>query len=76
LCRPNPSNTWTEIRSGEDVSAYDKVKDEYLEAREAGRELISEGKVAGPDRKTFIYVNNRLKGNALETIDAMMESQP
>jgi hypothetical protein len=27
--------------------------------------------MAGPERKTFIYVNNRLEGNALETIGAM-----
>jgi len=26
-----------------------------------------------PARKTFIYVNNRLEGNALETIQAMLE---
>jgi len=34
--------------------------------------LISAGKKS-PDRKTFIYVNNRLEGNALATIQAMME---
>jgi hypothetical protein len=34
---------------------------------------IEEGKSAGPDRKTFIYVNNRLEGNARETIDAMLD---
>jgi hypothetical protein len=53
---------------------YDKVKEPYPDARSAGRALIVEGKAAGPDRKTFIYVNNRLEGNALETIGAMMES--
>ena len=36
-----------------------------------GKALIAEGKDAGPKRKTFIYVNNRLEGNALETIAAM-----
>jgi uncharacterized protein YecE (DUF72 family) len=51
---------------------YDKVKEMNPEAREAGRALIAEGKAAGPDRKTFIYVNNRLEGNALETIDGMV----
>ena len=35
--------------------------------------LIAEGEAAGPERKTFIYVNNRLEGNALETISAMLE---
>jgi uncharacterized protein YecE (DUF72 family) len=52
---------------------YDHVKDVYPEARAAGRKLIAEGKQAGGKKKTFIYVNNRLEGNALETIDAMLE---
>ncbi|MGA3265878.1 MAG: DUF72 domain-containing protein [Verrucomicrobiota bacterium] len=50
---------------------YDKVKEPNPEARAAGKKLISEGGKAG--RKTFIYVNNRLEGNALETIGAMLE---
>lgn len=53
---------------------YDKVQDENLEARAAGKALIAEGKIAGPERKTFIYVNNRLEGNALETINSMVEA--
>ena len=52
---------------------YDKVKEQNPEARVAGNALIAEGKSAGPERKTFIYVNNRLEGNALETISAMLE---
>jgi uncharacterized protein YecE (DUF72 family) len=51
---------------------YDKVKEQNPDARAAGKALIAEGKTAGPERKTFIYVNNRLEGNALETIDAMI----
>jgi len=51
---------------------YDRVKDENPEARAAGKALIAEGKEAGQRKKTFIYVNNRLEGNALETIAAMM----
>jgi hypothetical protein len=51
---------------------YDKVKEPNQDAREAGKSLVAEGKAAGPERKTFIYVNNRLEGNALETIDAMV----
>ncbi len=50
----------------------DKVKEPNPEAREAGKALIAEDAAAGPDRETFIYVNNRLEGNALETIDAML----
>jgi len=51
---------------------YDKIKEPNLDAREAGKALIADGKKAGPGRETFIYVNNRLEGNALETIDAMI----
>jgi uncharacterized protein YecE (DUF72 family) len=51
---------------------YDKVKQPNPDARAAGKTLIVEGKTAGPERKTFIYVNNRLEGNALETISAML----
>jgi uncharacterized protein YecE (DUF72 family) len=53
---------------------YDKVKEQNPEARAAGKALIAGGKAAGPERKTFIYVNNRLEGNALATIAAMIES--
>jgi len=51
---------------------YDRTKEVNAAARQAGAALISAGKKA-PDRKTFIYVNNRLEGNALATIQAMME---
>jgi uncharacterized protein YecE (DUF72 family) len=52
---------------------YDSVKEEIIEARAAGGSLIAEGKAAGPKRKTFVFVNNRLEGNALGTIGAMLE---
>lgn len=51
---------------------YEQVKEENAEARQAGRTLIAEGKAAGPQRRTFIYVNNRLEGNALGTVAAML----
>jgi len=51
---------------------YDKLKEANPDARTAGEALIVEGKAAGLGRKTFIYVNNRLEGNALETIAAML----
>jgi hypothetical protein len=35
--------------------------------------LIAEGKAAGPKRRTFVFVNNRLEGNAIPTIAAMLE---
>jgi hypothetical protein len=51
---------------------YDRVKEVNEEARAAGRQLIEEGKAAGPKRKTFVFVNNRLEGNAITTIEAMI----
>jgi len=51
---------------------YDRVKDKNPEARAAGKALIAEGKEAMQKRKTFIYVNNRLEGNALETISGIV----
>jgi hypothetical protein len=51
---------------------YDKTKEVNDEARNAGATLIAEGKKT-PKRKTFIFVNNRLEGNALETIRAMLK---
>ena len=52
---------------------YDRVREVNPEARAAGQRLIAEGKAAGPSRKTFIFVNNRLEGHALSTIAAMTE---
>ena len=44
------------------------------EGRAAGARLIRDTAVAGKPRRTFIYVNNRLEGNALATIDAMIDA--
>jgi hypothetical protein len=52
---------------------YDSIKKENPEARAAGRTLIAEGQAAGPKSRTFIYVNNRLEGDAISTIAAMLE---
>ena len=51
---------------------YDQTKEVNTEARQAGAALIREGR-ENPGRKTFIYVNNRLEGNALQTIHAMLQ---
>lgn len=51
---------------------YDRLKEKNPEARAAGATLIKERVAAGPDSETYIYINNRLEGNALETIDAML----
>ena len=52
---------------------YDSIKEENPDARAAGRALIAEGRAAGPKRRTFVFVNNRLEGNALGTIAATLE---
>lgn len=51
---------------------YESTKEINEEARKAGAELIKAGK-NDPKRRTFILVNNRLEGNALETIRAMLD---
>lgn len=51
---------------------YEWVKEVKGDARAAGAKLIAKGKTSAGRSKTFIYVNNRLEGNALETIDAML----
>jgi uncharacterized protein YecE (DUF72 family) len=53
---------------------YDGVKEVNQNAREAGKKLINQGKMSHGTKKTLIYVNNRLEGNALETISAMIEN--
>ena len=53
---------------------YDSIKEENPDARAAGRTLITEGQTAESQRKTFIFVNNRLEGNALGTITAMLQA--
>ena len=52
---------------------YDGIKDPYPEARTAVTALIKETRAAIPQRRTYIYVNNRLEGNSLETISAMID---
>jgi len=52
---------------------YEQTKEVNNAARKAGAALIKEGKEKAK-RKTLIYVNNRLEGNALQTIDAMLEA--
>ena len=53
---------------------YSETKEINPEAREAGKALIREGRKGR--KKTFIYVNNRLEGNALNTIAAMLGTFP
>ena len=52
---------------------YNKTQEVNEDARKAGAGMIVEGERYEPRRKTYIYVNNRLEGNALETISGMLE---
>ncbi|MEQ2005972.1 MAG: DUF72 domain-containing protein [Limisphaerales bacterium] len=54
-----------------EFSPYKAVKEVNEEARSAGRKLIARARQQG--KQAFIYVNNRLEGNALVTIAAMTE---
>jgi hypothetical protein len=50
---------------------YDRVRDENPEARDALRALIR--RMREERRASYIFVNNRLEGNAPETIRAVVE---
>ena len=65
-----PGREYTE--AVERFSPYDRVQDIYPEVRQAGAELIAETVQTRGGRTAYIYVNNRLEGNALGTIGAMI----
>jgi uncharacterized protein YecE (DUF72 family) len=50
---------------------YDKIRDENPEARESLRKLIQ--RMREERRAAYIFVNNRLEGNAPETIRAVTD---
>ena len=54
-----------------EFSPYTETKAQDADARAAGRALIAEA--VGGRRASFLYVNNRLEGNALNTIAAILE---
>lgn len=51
---------------------YDKIRDENPEAREALRALVR--RMLEERRAAYIYVNNRLEGNAPETVQAIVDT--
>jgi uncharacterized protein YecE (DUF72 family) len=53
-------------------SPYDKIKEPYEEGRIAAAELINQVMMKQLIRQLFLYVNNRLEGNALLTIMAIL----
>ena len=53
------------------LEPYDKIKDENPEARDALRAVID--RMREERRAAYIFVNNRLEGNAPQTIRAIVE---
>ncbi|HRI12454.1 MAG TPA: DUF72 domain-containing protein [Verrucomicrobiota bacterium] len=51
---------------------YDGIKEVNQEARQAGADLIQEAVKAVARRLVLLFINNRLEGNALETIAAII----
>ncbi|MDB6030584.1 MAG: hypothetical protein JWM16_922 [Verrucomicrobiales bacterium] len=54
-------------------SPYNEVKELYPEARTAGATLVQQGVKSEGKRTTFVFINNRLEGNALRTIEAIVQ---
>ena len=52
------------------LQPYDKILDPQEGARSALRELVQQGELSR--RGTYVYVNNRLEGNAPGTIEAIL----
>ena len=62
----------TDEREVSAFSPYTETKAPDAVASEAGKALIAKAKQG--KRPSFIYVNNRLAGNALNTIQAILET--
>jgi uncharacterized protein YecE (DUF72 family) len=56
-------------------SPYDKLKEPNEAARAAAAGMIVRVVSLKAPRKIFIFVNNRMEGNALETIEAIVDGQ-
>ena len=53
-------------------SPYQEIRDPYPQARTAAADLVRRTVDEAKPRKSFIYVNNRLEGSALRTIEAIV----
>lgn len=54
-------------------SPYDRLREPRPEVRQATANLLRTVKQAPRKRATYVYVNNRLEGNALSTIAAILD---
>jgi uncharacterized protein YecE (DUF72 family) len=55
-------------------SPYREIKDPYPEGRAAGAEIIRAAIQSDGKARAFVFVNNRFEGNALQTIDGIMDA--
>lgn len=53
---------------------YDRLQEARPEARDAARRMIASSRKKKLRRKAYIYVNNRLEGNSLQTIAGILSS--
>lgn len=81
--RPNPDLVGARLllRRGRDYGdaigrfePFDEIRDVNEEARQAAIALIGEGTRPDGERKSYLYVNNRLEGCAPLTVDAILET--
>jgi hypothetical protein len=57
----------------DNFSPYEKIQEPQPAVRAAVAELIRSRQTGPQKRPTYVYVNNRLEGNALGTITAILE---
>lgn len=57
-------------------SPYAELKEPFPEVRQAAAGLIRGCLEQAKPRRVFLYVNNRLEGNAIKTIEAILEQSP
>ncbi|BCX46707.1 DUF72 domain-containing protein [Haloferula helveola] len=58
----------------ESFQPYDRTQEVRPEAREAAERFVLESEKKPKKRKGYVYVNNRLEGNSLQTIAALLDS--
>ncbi len=56
----------------ESFTPYDRMQDPQVETRKAAVTLLETLQQQPPARRAYLYVNNRLEGNALATIQAIL----
>ena len=80
---PNPENSPTGCRlllkrgrnysrAVESFAPYGRTKEVQENVRHASASLIRDRKGKASGRRTYLYANNRLEGNALTTIEAIL----